>query len=159
MCDYSLMGVPNRLAQEGEDLLTHRFRTGSLGLTPAGICPGGNPSQSGTGFWSMLKAFIRSERYEQAVAVCIPPGARLLVGDIPEALQHSLNIGPAEEATFTQLTAAQNSYRDAFRFKNGAEVLLQRLNEGQHVRVLELSAPEEPSRLEQLDAVFGFERP
>ena len=32
MCDYSLMAVPNRLAQEGEDLVTHRFPTGSLGL-------------------------------------------------------------------------------------------------------------------------------
>ena len=32
MCDYSLMAVPNRLAQEGEELVTHRFPTGSLGL-------------------------------------------------------------------------------------------------------------------------------
>ena len=32
MCDYSLMNVPNRLAREQEDLVAHRFPTGSLGL-------------------------------------------------------------------------------------------------------------------------------
>ena len=32
MCDYSLMAVPNRLAREGEELVAHRFPTGSLGL-------------------------------------------------------------------------------------------------------------------------------
>ena len=35
MCDYSLMGIPNRLACEGEDLVVHQFRTGSRGLTPS----------------------------------------------------------------------------------------------------------------------------
>jgi len=44
MCDYSLMAVPNRLAQEGEELVAHRFPTGSLGLaSPADLkraaCP------------------------------------------------------------------------------------------------------------------------
>jgi hypothetical protein len=32
MCDYSLMAVPNRLAQENEELVAHRFPTGSMGL-------------------------------------------------------------------------------------------------------------------------------
>jgi hypothetical protein len=32
MCDYSLMGIPNRLAEEGEDLVAHRFPTGSVGF-------------------------------------------------------------------------------------------------------------------------------
>ena len=32
MCDYSLMAVPNRLAEDGEDLVVYRFPTGSLGL-------------------------------------------------------------------------------------------------------------------------------
>jgi hypothetical protein len=35
MCDYSLAGVPNRLAVEGEELQVHRFPTGALGLTSA----------------------------------------------------------------------------------------------------------------------------
>jgi hypothetical protein len=28
MCDYSLAGVPNRLAVEGEELVVHRFPNG-----------------------------------------------------------------------------------------------------------------------------------
>ncbi len=32
MCDYSLMAIRNRLAVEQEDLVAHRFPTGSMGL-------------------------------------------------------------------------------------------------------------------------------
>src|ERR1017187_1728005 len=32
MCDYSLYEFPNRLAREGEELVTYRFPLGSLGL-------------------------------------------------------------------------------------------------------------------------------
>ena len=32
MCDYSLCGIPNRLAVEGEELVVHRFSTGSMGM-------------------------------------------------------------------------------------------------------------------------------
>jgi hypothetical protein len=32
MCDCALMGVPNRIAVEGEQLVVHRFRNGLLGL-------------------------------------------------------------------------------------------------------------------------------
>lgn len=150
MCDYSLMGVPNRLAQEGEDLVTHRFLTGSLGLAPVGTSARADAVGTKTGFWSTLKAFMRGESHD-AVAVCVPPGARLLLGDIPQQLQHSLRIGPAEEVTFTQLTAAPHTYRDAFRFKNGSELLLQRLDEGQRVRVLECASGNEAPRHDQLE--------
>jgi len=63
--------------------------------------------------------------------------------DIPARLQHDLGLGPAETVTFTQISAAVNSYRDAVRFENGREVRLQELREGQHVRVLDLSLAEE----------------
>jgi hypothetical protein len=33
MCDYSLLGVPNRLAKEGEELIVYSFPTCSKGLT------------------------------------------------------------------------------------------------------------------------------
>jgi hypothetical protein len=41
-------------------------------------------------------------------------------------LQESFAIGPREEVTFTQLTATENTYRDAVRFANELEILLQR---------------------------------
>ena len=42
---------------------------------------------------------------------------------------------------FTQIDSP--GYRDAVRFANGSEVLLQRLNQGQRVQVLSLSSEEE----------------
>jgi hypothetical protein len=72
-------------------------------------------------------------------AVCIPPGARLMVHGIPQRLQKEYGLGEHEEATFIEVTAEPFRYRDALRFKNGEEVLLQRLNEGLQVEVLRLS--------------------
>jgi hypothetical protein len=58
-------------------------------------------------------------------------------------MQQDLSVGPAEEVTFTQISAAANSYRDAVRFRNGRLVRLQELREGQRVKVLDLSLAEE----------------
>ena len=145
MCDYSLMAVPNRLAQEGEDLVAHRFPTGSLGLaSPADLTRAAQPAiEARRGFWSTVRAFFNPPRTEPVPAVCIPPGARLHLQDIPARLQHDFCVGPEEDVTFTQISAAVNSYRDAVRFPNGREVRLQELREGQRVRVLDLSAAEE----------------
>jgi len=99
MCDYSLAGIPSRLAVEGEQLVVHRFSTGSLGL--ASPCP----SQSR--WWSA----------KQTPAVCIPPGARLLLRDIPEDLQQQFGVGLTEEVAFAQLSATPYQFRDAVRFK------------------------------------------
>jgi len=141
MCDYSLMAVPNRLAREGEDLVAHRFPTGSLGLaSPADIKRIADPPKPvRRSLWTALKDFFNPPRTEPVCAVCIPPGARLQLQDIPPRLQHELALGPVEDVTFTQITAAVNAYRDAVRFANGREIRLQELREGQRVRVLDLS--------------------
>ncbi len=145
MCDYSLMAVPNRLAQEGEDLVAHRFPTGSLGLaSPADLKRlADSPQPARRSFWAAIREFFNPPKSEPVPAVCIPPGARLQLQDIPVRLQHELGVGPVEDVTFTQLTAAVNSYRDAVRFRNGREIRLQELREGQRVRVLDLSLAEE----------------
>jgi hypothetical protein len=143
MCDYSLMGVPNRLACEGEDLVVCKFRTGSHGLTPETSRT--NTETRSEGFRSVVKRLFGPLEPEK-VAVCIPPGARLLLGDISENVQKCFGVGATEEVTFTQLTATPYRYRDAVRFKSGREILLQQLNQGQRVRVLALSLVEEPVR-------------
>jgi len=145
MCDYSLMNVPNRLAQEGEDLVAHRFPTGSLGLaspcdvkrpTPARIMRQG-------GWLGRIREFFNPPIVEPVAAVCIPPGARLKLHDIPLRMQQEFGVGPVEEVVFTQITAAANSYRDAVRFRTGREVRLQELREGQRLQVIDLSMAEE----------------
>jgi hypothetical protein len=118
MCDYSLARIPNRLAVEGERLVVHRFSTGSLGFAS----PCSQPLS------------------KETTAVCIPPCARLRLRDIPEALQLQLGLNSTEEVTFVQLSAEAYEYRDAVRFQNGREILLQKLGCGQQVDVLSLAS-------------------
>ena len=127
MCDYSLAGIPNRLAVEGEELVVHRFHAGSIGLA--------SPCASPSRWWSG----------KQTPAVCVPPGARLILSDVPERLQHDLAVGPIEEVTFVQLSATPFQYRDAVRFTNGRDIRLQELGEGMRVRVTKMSLPEDSS--------------
>ena len=120
MCDYSLAGLSNRLAVTGEQLAVRRFPSGCLGM--------GAPRRR----W--IEVLFPSF----AVAVCIPPGARLLLEDIPKRLQDQLDVSPTEEVIFVQRTADAFTHRDGVRFSNGREILLQQLECGQQVRVLRL---------------------
>ena len=137
MCDYSLAGIPNRLAVEGEQLVVHRFSTDSLGL--ASPCP--SPLSKGT------------------PAVCIPPGARLRLRDIPQDLQLRFGLNEIEEVTFVQQSAEAYQYRDAMRFQNGHEVLLQRFRCGQKVEVLSLASGDFPEKghrwLEKVEEIYS----
>jgi hypothetical protein len=119
MCDYSLAGIPNRLAAEGEELMVYRFSTGARGLTS------GDAS-----LWRLW--------FKKTPAVCVPPGARLLLRDIPKDLQRQFDVHATEKVTFVQTSAEAFEYRDAVRFRNGREVLLQRLTCGQRMEVLSL---------------------
>jgi hypothetical protein len=121
MCDYSLAHFPNRLAIEGEQLLVHRFSSGTRGLTSQ------RPN---------LKEILS---LSQQTAVCVPPGSRLLLHDIPDYLQQTFCLRAAEEVTFIQQTLEAFTHRDAVRFSNGREILLQCLLSGQRVDVLSLS--------------------
>lgn len=147
MCDYSLMCVPNRLAEEGEGLVVYRFHTGSLGLaSPADLKRAAQPpSRIRRKFWAAVKEFFNPPHIPAPIAaVCIAPGSRLELQDIPVRLQRDLGVEAVEIVTFTQISpAAANSYRDAVRFSNGREVRLQELREGQRVSVLDLTMAEE----------------
>jgi hypothetical protein len=80
----------------------------------------------------------RWEAQNRIPAVCVPPGARLVVRDIPKNLQRELGVSETEV----------NAYRDAVRFHNCRRILLQDWREGQRVRVRSTGAPElEPVEL------------
>ena len=133
MCDYSLQTVPNRLAREGEDLVTHRFDSGSIGLaSPVDLLL---DRESKRTFWAALKAFFGWADTPPVPAVCIPPGTALLLKDIPKRLQRELGVTAAEIVVSTHCETAP-AHRDSVRFRNGGEILLQRLATGQRVRVL-----------------------
>ncbi len=146
MCDYSLMNLPNRLANEGEILVTHRFSTSSIGfVSPYELCDA--PPVAGCapgGFWKRAWRLISGpSMHSAAPAVCIPPGARLRVLSFPERLRGTLDVEPEEELTFTQVTAAWNQFRDALRTRSGQEILLQAVGPGLEVEVVSVSLADE----------------
>lgn len=143
MCDYSLMSFPNRLAREGEQLVVHRFGTGTLGLVqpPRKIA---NPTaEKPRSWWRKAIEWLREPNQASPCVVCIPPGARLILRDISGQMQERLGVSGAEIVFFTQIGADQHAHRDAIRFANGREILLQHLNPGQRADVLSLALPED----------------
>lgn len=156
MCDYSLFAVPNRLAEEQEDLVAHRFPTGSMGLASPADLRRDPHTPAGPNLWARVKQWFLPVAHRPVPAVCIPPGARLKLNGVPSSLQEQYSLRDSEEVTFTQLSASSYAYRDAIRFENGKTVLLQDLPEGLTVTVVSLAAvdPEwEPFR-EELHARF-----
>jgi hypothetical protein len=141
MCDYSLCGIPNRLAAEGEQLVVHRFCTGSMGLaSPKDLEVPVAKTETKTTLWQRFKDFFEPTRQASFTpAVCIPPGAQLIVKDLPADLQQQWRVAEREAVTFTQISADANSYRDAIRFRNGYEIRLQDLREGMRVEVISLA--------------------
>ena len=138
MCDYSLMHLPNRLAVEGEELMVYRFPSGSMGLaSPNDRSPRTEtPIEiSWQSLWKAVKKFLSPEECS-IPAVCIAPGTRLVLHQIPDRMQCEYGLGKEEECTFDQLSSSPYSYRDAVRFRNGRFVRIQELSEGQPVTVL-----------------------
>lgn len=120
MCDYSLELYRSRPAAQEEQYTLHRFPSGTMGFVAGTDCE---------------------------TAVCMPAGARLSLEGINETVQRAFSIGAAEDVTMTRLEVTGHAHRDAVRFGNGREVLLQSLNAGVTCRL----APRD------LDKVLGLE--
>jgi hypothetical protein len=102
MCDYSLEAYRSRPAEEGEKLTLERFPSGSMGFTTGPACD---------------------------LAVCVPAESHLLLQGIGDTVRDSCGVGAVEEVMMTRLLEG-GPYKDAVRFSNGVEILLQRLNPG-----------------------------
>jgi hypothetical protein len=122
MCDYSLELYRSRPATQEEQYTLHRFPSGTMGFVAGTDCE---------------------------TAVCMPAGARLSLQGINETVQRAFSIGAAEAVTMTRLEVTGHAHRDAVRFANGREVLLQSLNAG----VTCTLAPRD------LDEVLGLKTP
>lgn len=120
MCDFSLHAVKSRPVVKGEQLVSHRFPSGTRGFAPI---------NRGVG--------------DEVVAVCLLPGTELSFrlpvkyiiasDDIFEPLP--------QVARFTQMYKKHPlSHHDALEFPNGTKVLLHFLEEGQVATVLQLPA-------------------
>src|SRR4029450_5367101 len=103
MCDYSLELYRSRPATQEEQYTLHRFPSGTMRFGAGTDCE---------------------------TAVCMPAGAKPSPQGINEPVQRAFSIGAAEAVTMTRLEVTGHAHRDAVRFANGREVLLQSLNAG-----------------------------
>ncbi len=110
MCDYSLELYRSRPAVQEEQYTLHRFPSGTMGFVAARDCE---------------------------TAVCMPADARLHLEGIGETVQRAFAVGPVEDVVMTRLDVTGHAHRDAVRFANGREVLLQSLNAGVSARLAE----------------------
>lgn len=146
MCDYSLGGLPNRLAKEGDELVVHKFRTGSMGLASAADLkiPTIKAEAPRRTMWEHVRSFLESEpRANDVCAICIPPGAKLTLSNVPAEVQARWSVKEGAEVVFTQTSAMANTYRDAIVMPDGRAALLQCLPEGMRVNVVSLGGTEE----------------
>jgi hypothetical protein len=160
MCDQLVLAVPSRAAKQGEALVAYRFPIGCVGLAAAGDVKrlAGAAKDGQGGVWRALRDLMDPLRGEPVCAVWPQPGARLRLYDIPVRLQLEMGVGAAEDVTFTRATCAENVHRDAVRFANGSEIQLEDLEEGQRLRVLDLSLAEkrgvEAARVDRLEYAY-----
>jgi hypothetical protein len=166
MCDYSLYEFPNRLAREGEELVTYRFPSGSIGLVSpvelhnAQSKMSAQDEPSGSGLWATATNHFdllhcRPSDRPSVCAICVPPGASLMLQGISAQMQKDLDLRPDEGGTFIETSIHVYRHRDAVEFANGAVVSLQDLLEGQRIKVLSLAPTgefieEEPKRISVL---------
>jgi hypothetical protein len=141
MCDYSLHQNRTRLAEDGEELVVHRFSGGSLGMASPkelGVCSPNCSGSTPVWSWSGITNWFRSiNRVANGVtAVCIPPGSQLVLRDIESSTQKQVGVSAEELVTFDQLSADACTYRDCVVFQNGQKLSLQKLRPGQRVEVL-----------------------
>lgn len=109
MCDYSLELYRSRPATQEEQYTLRRFPSGTMGFTAARDCE---------------------------TAVCIPADAHLRLEGIGEAVQRAFAVGPIEEVVMTRVEGGAYAHKDAVKFSNGKEVLLQSLNVGVAAQVI-----------------------
>jgi hypothetical protein len=152
MCDYSLYAIPNRLAEDGECVVLHRFGTGTIGFASVlDIPPTKIEALSGwAAFRAAMKTLLSPRSCPCVTAVCMPPGTRLMITDMPVAAKRVGRVRLGDTVTVTEITSESYSYRDALILSNGKCVLLQDLPEGLQAVVLSTASELADMPLEEI---------
>jgi hypothetical protein len=101
MCDYSLEMFQSRPARQGEEYVSNKFPSGTVGFVTRG---------------------------DQSVAICMACDMELRLFGISSFIQQHADVSVGEDVTFTQVDGP--FHRDAVRFRNGRIVTLQALGPG-----------------------------
>lgn len=155
MCDYSLCGIPNRLAVEHEELVIHRFQTCTIGLASLLEIQQAEAAWRRRDLWSRVRDILTMTSCE-VTAVCVPPGAWLVLKGIPKDIRRNFGVQSSEKVQFTQTSAAENLHRDAVQFSNGRYISLQRLRPGMRAEILSLQGVNLAVQLGE-DAIQGID--
>ncbi len=154
--DYSLIKIRNRLADEGEELVVHRFGGGIARMVARADFEywlrraSTVEEEQSRGLWESIKNYftgfltyygsvdkVRTAGDEPGPVVAIPPEALLRVFDVPAAWQEQYQLAACEDALFLELP--QPIFRCGLCFGNGIIVPLGMLPEGQKIKVLRRS--------------------
>ncbi len=124
MCDYSLEMYGSRPAREGELYVTTRFPSGSIGFAAPG---------------------------DPRIPVCVQCDTKVVLTDIPVAMQATYGIGAEVETVFAQRETGL--YRDGLRLADGRFVSLQDLQPGVGAYIPTLLEREGAKRVKAREAV------
>jgi hypothetical protein len=124
MCDYSLEMYGSRPAREGELYVTTRFQSGSSGFAAPG---------------------------DPRIPVCVQCDTKVVLTDIPVAMQATHGIGAEVETTFAQ--PESGLYRDGLRLADGRFVSLQDLQPGVGAYIPTLLEREGAKRVKTVESV------
>lgn len=110
MCDYSLEMYRSRPARAGEKLTTHRFPSGSIGLT--------DPNN-------------------RDCAVCMTEGSTIQFSNLPIHMRQRLDVGTAK-ATFAYLEGGP--HHDGVILENGEKYTLQQVGPNVEITFIDVAA-------------------
>ena len=128
--------ISQRLAREGEILVTFRFRTGRIGLASLIEIAAARQLRGRGSLWSAwFHALELCLRPHQPPSVRVSPGAHLRITSVPRQIVQEFGVRRVEDVTFVRLSSSC-VHRDAIRFVNGRHLLLQRFAEGVAFQVL-----------------------
>src|SRR5262245_61810262 len=137
MCDYSLHGLENRLAKEGERLFVNKFRTGCKGFASEDDfhqlhawrkAPAGMNVIKRIGFffaeaWRHREEAMETSRYYMP-AICLPHGStlRIVSSPVEPHLQLASGAVVGREVQLVQVTPEAMRFRDAIIYPDNKAV-------------------------------------
>jgi nitrogen fixation protein len=138
MCGYLWYKLRQRRAIEGEPLQLHCFPTGVWGFISANhLSP--HTTQVAQNRWQTILNWFCFGRARAVHPIYLPAGARLMLREIPQSLQHLLAVDTEEEVVYLPLCSDLKNPGAGIRFRNGWEIPLQHLPAGQQCDVLSLT--------------------
>jgi hypothetical protein len=170
MRDYSLSELPVPLAVEGDELVVQRLAGGSAELVRLSDLQSGEPVRRwvyGPSLWDRAMRSVQRcpPQFQRVPAIYVPPGADVILKNIPVDLRQRFGIEEEEGAKLA--SAEPHADPDAVEFHNECRLPLRDLPDGMRLELLSLATafrrkeqcsegPVDPEQLALQTAVSGL---